>query len=497
DKQELESKITKLKEQVNSKGQEIKSLKESKESQKTSDLKGNEVQTKQTLLTGADSDSNSEIYAFSQETESLRSQLKESKVELSKKANECVQLQSNAQALASELENVRKSNENLIAECESLNKLIRSKESDYEVLNISFKEKTADLVKLQEEKEYLEHDRSKLQKESDRKTGECESFSRQIHSLESHITSLKDRIVELENLYKSQLSKVDMLTQEVTKLKNDSAVHENERLAEISALKAQLEASESKKKSQENTIEELEQTNNTLNSELMVLKEVIEEKDHDCDRLNSQILNSSNELVLLREELNDRGSEIESLKDDFQFEKQTIFTEHSKETDWLESQVTTLKKEKEDLQDIFEKDICDLKEEHDSELIKLKEANKEFSQANKDLRRDLAGLETQYETYIEQLKSSIDTDHSSLQSQYNQVLEDSHKKDLTINSLETQMSSIQDQLRDCKESSVTHEESKKNVLDILNEKARKNLARITCTRHLLFLNLSVIPMYLM
>ena len=473
DKQELESKITKLKEQLNSKVQEIKSFKESKDSQRTSDLKSNELQAKETLLSSAGSESSSEIHALTQETELLRSQLKDSKVELSKKANECVQMQSNAQALSSELENVRKSNEKLMAECDSLNKLIRSKESDCEVLNVSIQEKKADLVKLQEEKEYLEHDRSKLQKESDRKTGECESFSRQIHSLESHITSLKDRIVEQENINKSQLSKVDSLTQEVNILKNESAVHENEREAQISALKSQIETAEAEKKSKEIAIEELEQTNNTLNSEIMVLKEVIEEKDHDCDRLNSQILSSSNELVLLREELNDKGSEIESLRDDFQFEKQAIFTEHSKETDWLKSQVTTLKKEKEDLQDIFEKDVCDLKEEHDAELTKLKEANKELSQANKDLTRDLAGLETQYETYIEQLKSSIDTDHSGLQSQYNQVLEDSHKKDLTINSLESQISSIQDQLCDSKESLVTLEESKKNVLDILNEKEKE------------------------
>ena len=492
DKQELENKVIKLKEEVSSKVHEIRKLRETVES-----IKNENIPTKSSVapniethvdnsnfLSSSSSDTQLEVTQLKQDLSSLQSQQQDTKNELLKKTSECVQLQSNFQALSSELENQIKSKENNLAECDSLSKQIRTLEADCKLLNASLTDKISELEKLQKTVKELQIDRDQLQKESDRKSDECESFSRQIHSLEDHISRLKDTISDLEKDKNAHISEVDSLTQELLNLKSESITHENENLAKISSLKKQFETAESESQLKQNEIDELVQTNETMSSEISVLKEVITEKEHDCDRLNSQILSSSKELISAKKERDEKCTEISSLQNNFDSEKNEMTIEHKKEVDWLKTQLSSFKKEKEDLQDIFEKDICDLKEEQEVELTKLKEANKELMQANKDLSRDLSGLETHYKDYIEKLKSSNDTDHSSLQSQYNQVLEDSHKKDLTINNLETQVSSIQDQLSHFKEKLENVTESKNHVSDSLKEQDKEIQSLKECISNL-------------
>ena len=484
DKQELENKVIKMKEEISLKVQEIKKLRISLDSIKTetdhskasADVNTEMVREKSVPLHSTyNAESEKEVNELKQELGSIQAQYQDTKNELQKRTSECAQVQSDIHVLKSELENQVKSKESSQAECQTLSLQIKKLESDFESLNVSFTEKISELATVQGQLKELEIDRNKLQKESDRKSAECESFSRQIHSLEDHVTRLKDKISDLESENCSKVSEVDSFKQDLLKLQSDIVKRDNEHYAEIKALTVKLDTASSESVTKQNEIDDLTQLNETLSSEVSVLKEVISEKEHDCDRLNSQLSSSSRDLHLVKEELDEKCIEIQSLTNDFANEKSELLIEHSKEADWLKTQISSHKKEKEDLQDIFEKDICDLKEEHEIQLSKLEEENKELTQANKDLSRDLAGIETNYKDYIEKLKSSNDSDHSGLQAQYNSVLEDSHKKDLTVNSLETKLSSYEDQLSQCKEKLESVSESKNHISDLLKEKENEVL----------------------
>ena len=483
DKQELESCNTKLKEELSSKVHEIKRLKENIETSVKTDalvVERREVvddvveaEHSAPLLSRADSETHVTIHQLKNELKMVETQLDEAKSELSQKTSECVHLQSDYQALNNDLESVQKSKDSLLTEYESLNSVIKTKDSEHESLKVSINEKTEEIAKLKEDLIHVQNDREKLQEDTRRKTDECESFSRQIHSLEAHISSLQDKNKDIEAVFKSETEKVKNLTKQLTELKTECTAQEEQYQEEVKTLQDKINDIDAEKQSKLNEIEELIRLKETLNSELSVLKEVIKEKDLNCDRLNSQILNTSNELAIAREELNEKSSEIVSMKDELNSEKQELVKTHEKETEWLKSQIGVIKKEKEDLQDIFDKDICDLKEEHESQLNKIQETNKELTQANKDLSRDLAGLETQYQAYIETLKANNDTDHSSLESRYNQVLEDAHKKDLQISSQETQISSLEEQLKGYKEKVDNLELWKRETSEILNSKEKE------------------------
>ncbi|XP_060577113.1 thyroid receptor-interacting protein 11-like isoform X2 [Ruditapes philippinarum] len=447
DKQELQEKVNKLKADLSSQADKLKTLKAEKE------------KIKQDLETSGANDSNeNDESQDSSETETeqlnlqvsqLSSDLENANEQLKEKSVECKRLA----GLLKKAEDMHNEFNKTIEVSDAENTTLRSKISQLEAEELSLKEKlTAASL-----------DCEKLKEESERKTSECESFSRHIHAVENKVTTVKTELSEK--------------IKENTQLSSQVEIHKNELSILKQKLKEKEAGYESLHKENAKVKDLLEDTADKLHSkceECQILTEKVDQLKGELEEsVNSveneyeaQLLSATGELVLVKEELASRTEEWEKLDNELYLKDEEISklkegkSAMQKEIEHLKVEFDHVKEASEtNSKEAYELVLQEKQVQIDTltaECSRLKSERTSLDQKTTDQKQH-------YENYIKELKSVSETDSSDHQTQFNELLEKSHKKDLQISENESKLSNIYAQLQDCQKELETLEEKNQDL----------------------------------
>lgn len=451
DKQELQEKVAKYKTDLSAQAEKIKAarLENSMLKQELCASSSNENIEKETLQNRSQDLTEAEIEQLESEVNKLNYELETSHVKLKEKAAECERLQ-----------NHLKKAEQMLDE---FNKSVECKENDVSNLKAKVVQLEADEIQLKEKLSSALQDCEKLQKESDRKHEECESFSRQLHAMEKGVQSLKAELADQKNENSKLSSQIKILSNEMTDSKQNLQTKESEFETlnkEISRVKDLLEDTADKLHSK------CEECQN-LTEQLQKMKNDLEESVNSVENeYNAQLLSATGELVLVKEELSNKTEELERL-DKALYSKDEEISRLSKDKSAIQKEIDHLKSEFDQLKESSEKNS---KEMYESILQETRKQNEMLLGDNSRLKNELTSLgqkiqdqKQHYESYITEIKSLNETDSSSHQIQYNELLEKSHKKDLLISENEAKLNNLYAQLQDCQTELETTAEKYQNL----------------------------------
>ncbi|XP_053375042.1 thyroid receptor-interacting protein 11-like isoform X7 [Mercenaria mercenaria] len=452
DKQELKEKVDKYKTELGTQAEKLKIVRvENDKLKQELDISGTNESLKKEDLVHTKSQDSSEI-----ETKKLHLQI----IQLSSDIESAnVQLKERS-AACERLQNHLKKAEDMLNE---LNKTVECKDTENVELRSRISQLEAEELKLKETLTATSLDCEKLQKESDRKTSECESFSRQLHAMENEVHTVKSELSEKVNENAKLSSQVEMHSNEIKTLKQNLQEKNSECeivIKEISEVKDLLEDTADKLHSK---CEECQ----TLREKVERLTGELEENVNSVkNEYNAQLLSATGELVLVKEELANRTEEWENLNKVLYLKDEEI-SKLKKEKSAMQHELEHLKTEFDHAKESSE---TNSKELYESILQEKQKGNDTAIAENSRLKNELTSLDQKmaeqkqhYESFIEELKSVEEADSSSHQTQLNVLLEKSHKKDLQISENESKLNNLYLQLQDCQKELVTMEEKNQEL----------------------------------
>lgn len=431
DKQELNDKINKYKNDLSSQTAKLKLLREENENLKQTELKeGN-------LLGQSQLSTKSEVELMEEQNEKISFDLEKLQEEMKTKLNEY-----------KELYNDKKLIEENLAE---LTDLCEARNKEINFLKEKLNDIQANELKLTSQLESSIQDCQKLQEESDKKHEECESFSRQLHSLENEVHSLKSEL-SIKN------DRVDTLTSQFDNLNVDVQLYSsNLELKSVECVKLQEEI-----KNVKDLLEDITCRLHSKCEECRELTEKVENVSNDISNINvsanneyeAQLLKATGELVLVKEELGNTTEEWKRLDTELYAKDEEIKN--------LEKQKSNLQNEKDllvsgfnSLKKALDDNESSLKESYKSLLAIINDENisqkKKVSMITKEMPNLEQAMEDQkelYKKYTEELKPALKKDVSSQEAQFSDFLENSHQKALQISEQETKLTNMFCQLEE-------------------------------------------------
>ncbi|XP_052766404.1 thyroid receptor-interacting protein 11-like isoform X4 [Mya arenaria] len=488
DKQELQDKITKLKAEISKQAEKIKVMREENENTKRDNLDGKETESFQTSVQeiGVLEDENLKL---KDDLEVLNTAMKQKSAEIGKLTDDVKRIQGT---------------------CDNLNSSIETKDKEIDTLQFKLKERELQTTEMNTKIATLADDCERLSKESSRKHDDCESFSRQLHALGTELSSLKKENKLKEEDAVHLCKQVESVNKELTLVKQNLIAKnaECDKLnADVKAIKDLLEETtdklhtkceecselllkneEFKNKIEKITTEQEHQYDAKLLSatgELVLIKEELEHKTLECKELeeykrkfeelseeqeinyDAKLLSSTGELALVKEELESKDTELQRL-DKEMFAKDEEIGELRSNIETLKNEVQHYKQElasmeqellsDQTLQNKYEKEIEDLKSQWET----LKLDNDGLNAVHASSNEKHAAIVQHYESLIHDMKAANNSNNSSLQLDYTELLQASHKKDLQITELQSKITDLFSQMQECqKETELAAEKSEK------------------------------------
>ena len=481
DKQELQDKVNVLKEDIAKQVEKVKGLREDNNKLHDESSKSEEA---------VQHASSHELLKLEEENNDMKLKLDniESKLKQTTKENDQTKLEMNE----------------LNEKYSSLTRTLEQRNSEVGEITDELNESQKQMSDLKEKLESASSDCDRLQKESDKMHADCESFSTHTLVIERELNTLKEDYTSKEKENTQLSNQVEMFSNQLVLFK-DNLEEKNE---ECDKLSEELKQTKNLLQDSTDRLHSKCEENNDLAAAVdkyrADIKDMVSEKEADYD---AQLLSATGELVLVKEELSNKTEEWQRLEAELYVKESEITDLQSSNTNQSD-EISHYKKELENMQ----KQQLELVEEHSKATEKVSNLEiqcQAVTNENDRLKSDLGALDqklssqvTHYENFIEQLKTSKDSSTSSLQQQYDDMLEQYHKKDLQISELEEKISNSYSQMQECQkelEGAIEKSESLQHICD----NYKKDLASLegsltslksenaTLTEHIKNLELSV------
>ncbi|XP_022332079.2 uncharacterized protein LOC111129874 isoform X5 [Crassostrea virginica] len=355
-----------------------------------------------------------------------------------------------------------------------------------------------EVFNLRESKEQLESQLQTLQSKgnSDQSSKGCEKCKElrnqqekaamTVNELHMDIKELEGKLEKSQNEVKDKVSKMKQaresnqaLQKTVEDLTSKLQAQEEEmrRLREDSRESAEVEAlqQQSSEKSEEmkSLVTELEEVNSHLADYMeRYTKLQMENSELVCkisDRDN-QIRESREALTIINEENQELHEKLEVNSRQIE-ELHKSISELEKENEELITNLAKSENEAKDYQEkISQKDV-DL-QSLNTQMEALKDERNNIQQDLDQLEGVLQQKTKNYENYIEELKKGQESDSNSLQSERTSLLQESHEKDMKILSLQGEITALQNDLSETKETLQSSIDGQQGVKEILEENER-------------------------
>ncbi|XP_052276114.1 thyroid receptor-interacting protein 11-like isoform X3 [Dreissena polymorpha] len=420
DKQELNDKIKQLKEDMKKQSDKLKKLREENDAlQQTtigmpseSDMHHNQAQEISKM-----EEENSQLKS---ELEALLIQLKEASVELA---------------------HVRKEKNSGNEELTALRNSVNEKDESITELRNELELVRGENTAIQTQNENLAEDCRRLGEECARKHEECESFSRQLHAIESELQTVKKEFDIKEKDNNNLCIKIEASTKEAGDLRKNLNEKEQENYTvkkELAEVKYMLQDVTDKLHTRCEEcnkfmvkVEEYEQKINELSQE-------------QTSQYDAQLLSATGELVLVKEELESRTIELQRrdeelcLKEEENLIFKTVVENLKLEITHYVCEVESMTKqlnEKEILSIDLQASVKELKENYDSQV----KQNEKLQSDLEALVQKHASQVEHFESYINEIMGTKESSKSTLQIEYDEILDKFHKKELEVTELKADL----------------------------------------------------------
>lgn len=449
DKQELQEKIASLKQDMAKQAEKVKSLREENDR-----LRSDVTTSKSEEL--VQQSSSHEILKLEEENNDMKIKLDNVQAKLKEATKEGDQMKS-------KLDELNK-------KCESLTNNLEQKNGEVNRLTNELNGSEKEICEVKEKLSLVSSDCARLQRESDRMHGDCESFSTHTHVVEKELSALKKEYASKETENSELTSQVEIFSNQLLLLK-DNLVAKNDECDKLSnELKQSRDLLQDTTDRLHSKCEENNELSQAIETYRAQILEIANEKEAEYD---ARLLSATGELVLVKEELANKSEECQRLNAEIYLRDEQI-SELKAARSSLQDEINDYKKEIESMQ----KQSLECEKTSNEARTRLNELDNQqhsLTNENERLKTELSAinqkLESQvahYESYIDQLKTSKDTDTSTLQQQFDEMLDKDHKKDLHISELEAKITNSYSQIQECQkelEGAIEKSEALQNVCD--------------------------------